>query len=176
MSKIIATRSCVHCNADFPAAGRTSAKLCIPCTDTLKHCTTCKQVLPKADFGKNAAQPDGLRTNCKPCNRSVNAAWRAANPGRGTVGYGFGPQYEAMLFMQNGVCAICREVDATGHRLSVDHDHTCCPGRSCGSCVRGLLCLSCNRALGHFEAGNTVENAHLFAAYLRSAAALKVAA
>lgn len=31
----------------------------------------------------------------------------------------------------------------------VDHDHRCCPGsKTCGKCVRGLLCSDCNLLLG----------------------------
>jgi hypothetical protein len=36
--------------------------------------------------------------------------------------------------------------------LHVDHDHACCPGpKSCGKCVRFLLCDKCNVGLGSFS-------------------------
>jgi hypothetical protein len=62
--------------------------------------------------------------------------------------------YEAMLDSQAGRCAICRSDDSgvPGRRFHVDHDHACCPaGRSCGMCIRGLLCQGCNTALGGFR-------------------------
>lgn len=44
-------------------------------------------------------------------------------------------------------CAVCSLNDR--RCLCVDHDHRCCPGdRSCGKCVRGLLCRTCNRIEG----------------------------
>lgn len=58
-------------------------------------------------------------------------------------------QYDEMLERQDGVCAICqaeetRTVKGTICSLAVDHDHE--TGR-----VRGLLCQSCNAALGGFR-------------------------
>lgn len=57
-------------------------------------------------------------------------------------------QYEEMLVRQNGRCAICYDIPRN-RRFAVDHDHSCCPGRkSCGKCIRKLLCSRCNTALG----------------------------
>lgn len=52
--------------------------------------------------------------------------------------------------------------------LVVDHDHGCCPGeKSCGACVRGLLCGGCNSAAGML--GEDPARAAALAAYLRRA-------
>lgn len=60
-------------------------------------------------------------------------------------------QYEAMLMAQGGVCAVCKS-PPDKVALAVDHDHKCCPFRkSCGKCVRGLLCAKCNTGLGGIE-------------------------
>ena len=59
-------------------------------------------------------------------------------------------QYECMLSEQKGVCAICKQPCPSGNKLSIDHDHRCCntKSKSCGKCIRGLLCVHCNRGLG----------------------------
>jgi len=54
-------------------------------------------------------------------------------------------QYDTLVEVQGGRCAICREAptgrNRNERRLHVDHDHV--TGR-----VRGLLCLMCNRGIG----------------------------
>jgi hypothetical protein len=75
-------------------------------------------------------------------------------------------QYDAMLAAQGGLCAICGTA-GDGRNLAIDHDHSCCPepARSCGKCVRGLLCARCNRSLGGL--GDTVEAVMRAVDYLR---------
>lgn len=52
-------------------------------------------------------------------------------------------QFDDMMRLQGGVCAICGRPPNTGRRLHVDHDHRGIKR------VRGLLCTFCNlRVLG----------------------------
>jgi hypothetical protein len=53
-------------------------------------------------------------------------------------------QYDAMLAGQGGGCGICGKRPRPDISLHVDHDH------STGK-IRGLLCFTCNNALGDFE-------------------------
>lgn len=108
-----------------------------------KFCPKCSQWLDVENFHAHPLAADGLKTPCKVCH--VLAV------------YGLNrTTYEALLVAQGGVCAICKE--PPGARvLVVDHDHSCCAGRrSCGSCVRGLLCGSCNSGIGYLRESPTI--------------------
>jgi hypothetical protein len=65
--------------------------------------------------------------------------------------------FQARLKKQGGKCALCsNRLGYGGRRLHIDHDHACCPTsknryRTCGKCVRGLLCDGCNTLLGKVE-------------------------
>ncbi len=69
-------------------------------------------------------------------------------------------EYDEMLKEQDYKCAICLTPQSElSARLSVDHDHACCPGvSSCGNCIRGLLCRSCNLSLGGFKDNEMILN------------------
>lgn len=109
----------------------------------LKRCHACKTWQEVTEFYPNRRHADGLSSSCRRCGRDRQLR---RNYGL-TVA-----QYEVMLAEQGGGCAICGTVPTDGRALHVDHDHACCPTRkkSCGQCVRGLLCEDCNRVLGMF--------------------------
>jgi len=64
--------------------------------------------------------------------------------------------YRDKLIEQNGTCALCHHlsyVQGKMQRLQVDHNHACCDvkTKSCGECLRGLLCADCNIQLSYVE-------------------------
>jgi len=52
-------------------------------------------------------------------------------------------QYDDILKSQNGGCKICGKQCKSGRKLAVDHDHKT-------KKVRGILCMNCNKGIGHF--------------------------
>lgn len=133
-----------------------------------KICNSCGQEKDISEFHKQKLAKDGYRGDCKTCrnlkngeyvknNRHIAKSYYANNKDAfknrvllSTYGITL-ERYNELSLMQNHVCAICSENNSNGHLLSVDHDHSCCPGpKSCGNCLRQLLCGRCNRGIGLF--------------------------
>lgn len=71
-------------------------------------------------------------------------------------------EYQKLFLKQKMACAICC---CLNKKLCIDHNHTCCPGTNgCKKCVRGLLCVSCNSAIG--QLGESPDNFHRALEYL----------
>lgn len=70
--------------------------------------------------------------------------------------------FNKLIDNQGNKCQICGRDFNDKIIPVVDHDHTCCntPLRSCGKCIRGLLCHHCNRGIGFLlDDVDIVENA-----------------
>jgi hypothetical protein len=63
-----------------------------------------------------------------------------------------------------------RALDLDNGTWAIDHDHSCCPStRTCGKCIRGLLCPQCNVATGFL--GDSVSKALGLVEYLHRSTA-----
>ncbi len=74
-------------------------------------------------------------------------------------------QFQELLEAQRYACAMCFTAFEEDQRICIDHDHSCCPPRTptrcCGKCLRGLVCLTCNIALGYIETYSKLATAYL---------------
>lgn len=102
-------------------------------------------------------RPKGQSVYCSPeCSRkglTKITVERGRRVGQNRV-FRFGisqERFEKLLAEQNYRCALCDAPDTGVDRWwHIDHDHSCCPGKkTCGKCVRGILCRNCNIMLGH---------------------------
>jgi hypothetical protein len=100
----------------------------------------------------------GRRLVCPTGSREQTRKWR----------HGVSPErMTAMLDAIGWACEICK-ADFREEVYCIDHDHGCCSGaQSCGECVRGILCRSCNAGIGMFQ--DDPELAHFAAFYLARA-------
>jgi predicted nucleic acid-binding Zn ribbon protein len=139
---------CVVCDAQIPSEQRR-----ITCS------AACRQIHHKSK--RNGTRATGL--NCVGCGGAVSLTERRADGKlprsdtrwcrdcydnqsirRRVYRYGVSPERFAEAQLMG--CEICGRSDSTLH---IDHDHNCCSGEyTCGRCVRGFICGSCNRAVG----------------------------
>lgn len=94
--------------------------------------------------GSRPAPHPGPR--CTTHHREVIKARKAASHGRWVEKtYGItAEEYQALYVAQGRSCFICRRATGRTKRLAVDHDHKT-------GYVRGLLCGTCNKLLGHLR-------------------------
>ncbi|MGW1212208.1 endonuclease VII domain-containing protein [Streptomyces sp. NPDC002499] len=134
---------CRECVAEYSAAhyrrrqetvgGTVREKMDVPAGHKL--CRTCGEVKAHSEWHRNATASDGLSTRCKAC--------RAVQSRRDHLKRQYGiteAVRDELIVSQGGVCCICLAA-VPEH---VDHCHQ--TGR-----VRGVLCFSCNAALGQFK-------------------------
>lgn len=111
-----------------------------------KRCGTCGVDLPVTDFYLTKGKKGKMRRypHCIPCAVDIQRVRQLRDK------YGLTPeQYEVMVEMQEGCCAIClkpERVVRAGRlvKLGVDHCHVTGDNR-------GLLCRGCNIGLGNFR-------------------------
>lgn len=127
---------------------------------SLRNCKKCLAAKPESEFYlrfSKARQKHYFHSWCKDCcaqdrrdRVEKDPEYRRNYYLQNT--YGLSREaYEAKVEEQGGACAICKQAPGEDG-FHVDHDHSCCPGKkSCGKCVRSLLCSYCNRFLGKLE-------------------------
>lgn len=145
------------------------------------HCVDCAREYRAANADRIKAQKKArYDANPEPVRERARAYYAAnaervkaqkREAGNLKIRYGLTKEdYSRMLAEQGGKCANpqCGNTPLDiGRRLHVDHDHSCCPGwKSCGKCVRGLLCPSCNSALGYVD--DDIDRLNGLTQYLKS--------
>lgn len=102
-----------------------------------------------AEYQRNRrlADPEGTRAQAR--------EYQQKNGRRYHIKSKFGitlEDWDRMLRNQSGRCYLCeRPLQGGRTDIHIDHDHHCCPGRrSCGKCIRGLACQTCNQGVGQF--------------------------
>lgn len=110
-------------------------------------CTGCNLCfrLTTENFYENKSKRLGYEKQCKAC-RKIRSDIYWAKKGRAQRYNLPNDGYQFLLSSQGGACAICKK---KSDPLCVDHDH------STGA-VRGLLCRSCNLAIGYLDDSPTL--------------------
>ena len=112
----------------------------------MKKCNRCKEDKELTNFGVDKSKKDGMSIYCSNCRNLMTREFMKAHPHKKRVKnlrdrYKLSPSdYAALVKNQKGMCLGCGKSE----KLCIDHDHI--TGK-----VRGLLCFSCNMALGFIQ-------------------------
>jgi len=112
-------------------------------------CSKCGDPKPLSEFYKDKQKTSGYRPECKECGKEVSDNYERdrEKTNWNNIKWKTGitkDQYLIMLKDQDNTCAICkRPREDFNINFSIDHDHETL-------LIRGLLCSSCNKGLGHF--------------------------
>jgi hypothetical protein len=111
----------------------------------VRRCTHCHLDKEESLFYRAKHTKTGLQSWCKECTR-VAVKKNSFKEWKLRSYYGLTEeQYRTMHDEQKGVCWICKQPESDPRKsLSVDHCHETLK-------IRGLLCGTCNRALGFFK-------------------------
>ena len=120
----------------------------------MKICNKCKEEKPLDKFYPRNGVKDGRSYSCRKCTNIYNKKWRsnvgdyASRQKKYKIKELYGlSEIDYNELTKNG-CEVCGSMG----RLHIDHDHNCCPGRkTCGNCIRGVLCGNCNHAEGQLK-------------------------
>ena len=142
-------------------------------SEGFRTCRVCLKIFPANNehfYNAGRGKEDDWSSSCIPCSR-VRLKAIAISPGHSrkhTLKRRYNitvEQYDVLLESQGGACAICGRVPVEGERrLAVDHDHACCPDgeKTCGKCIRGLLCVSCNSGVGMLSTVELLKSAQVY--------------
>lgn len=108
-----------------------------------KQCTRCEEWRPVEEYRPAIKTADGLQSWCSPCSCDYMTLNR----------YGLTRADVLRIVSEQGGCGICGtdkpRNEGFRNGWHVDHDHNCCPSdRTCGRCIRGVLCADCNKLIG----------------------------
>ena len=126
----------------------------------MKVCSVCGESKPLDEYYKDSSRKDGYEHRCKDClweksgrHRVTARRKRNVRKTRQVIGDAtYNPNkrdhklFRQILKSQDFECAICGKLYDHHHDKvwHMDHDHRT-------GLIRGVLCVSCNMALGHFK-------------------------
>lgn len=121
----------------------------------MKRCRQCGNTKPLDKFHRHPSGSQGRHPICAACkNANGRASYARSRESNLRYQYGIGDEdFQRLLIQQDERCALCGTNNpGLKGQWHIDHDRRCCPTpRSCGNCIRGLLCVGCNLQLGMYE-------------------------